>query len=325
MRTLLIVGALAPLAALPEVPTVAVEPGTKVTKRFTNELHLELDEITFSIDGEEQDTGAELPEVVIDDAGEIVFVDEYVSVEGGRATELVRTFETLTDESSQSAPGPPDGEIVEQVRVGSSDLEGESVRFTWDGDADEYDVAFADEDSDADAELLEDLDADGDFRFLLPEEDVEVGDAWELDAVLFDKLFAPGGDLKILDEDDDRDEDREFSDQFRDNLSGDVTVTLASIEDGVATLEIECEVETSVERDDLPEGAPAELEFMQAYVFSFEAEGELLWDMSAGHASSLEMEGDVELQVTTTQQMQGPEVESTQFMSGTFAVSATFE
>lgn len=322
MRTLLLLGALAPLVAAPETPRVAVEPGTKLTKTFTNELHLELEEVNVTVNGEDQGSPPEVPEVTIDDAGEIAFVDEYVSTGGGRATELVRTFETLSDESSQTGPGP-DGEIVEDSRSGSSELEGESVRFTWDGDAEAYDAVFADEDSDASTDLLDDLDADGDYRFLLPEEDVEVGDSWELDADAFDRISSPGGDLKILDDEDDG--DTEFSDQFEDNLSGEVVVTLESIEDGIATLTVECEVETTVENDEVPEGAPAGMEVLQVFTFTFAAEGELIWDMEAGHAVSMELAGDVELTIGTTQTQGDNEIEVEQSFAGTFAHAATFE
>lgn len=310
-----------PLLLAPESPTFGVESGTEVTKSFGKLLHLELDSMEVTVNGEEEDTG-ELPEVVIDEEFEAVFVDKYVRVEDGRSQELVRTFETLSNVSTQSSPDM-EGEMAEEVSEGESELDGTSVRFRWNSDEEEYVVSWADDEDADSSELFDGLDADADYLYLLPEEDVEVGDSWDLDVAVFDLLSSPGGDLAIYSEGDDPEDD--FGDQFNDGLEGSMEATLTSIEDGVATITISGEVTTSVEQDGKPEEAPAELELMQTFDFNFEIEGVLVWDMNAGHAKSLELEGDVNLDMTQDQSMNEFEVQVVQSFTGGLSINATFE
>ncbi len=329
MRTALLLGLLAPLAAAPETLDVHVESGTKITKTFTSALLLELDDFSLEVNGEAQDEAA-APEVTIEDNEEIVLVDEYVTVDDGRALELVRTFETLEDSSSQTVVGP-DGEETVDASEGESELEGVSVRFAYDADEEEWAASFADEDEDLDEALLEDLDHDADYAYLLPPadeaEELEAGDSWELDAIVFDRISSPSGDLKIDSDDADEETNSEFQEQFRDNIDGSIEATLDRIEDGRAYISLEGEVETTIAMDqELPEGAPEDAEVSQELQFAFECEGELVWDLERGAAVSLEFGGSAALTIVNDQRV-GEEfsVLITQEFAGTFESTATFE
>ncbi|MEE2939686.1 MAG: hypothetical protein VX460_04820 [Planctomycetota bacterium] len=329
MRTALLLGLLAPLAAAPETLDVHVESGTKITKTFTSTLLLELEDFSLEVNGEAQDDAA-APEVTIEDDEEIVFVDEYVTVDGGRARELVRTFESLEDSSSQTVVGP-DGEEMVESSEGESELEGVSVRFAFDADDDEWTTSFADEDEDLDESLLEDLDHDADYAYLLPPadevEELEAGDTWELDAIVFDRISSPSGDLKIDGEDADEETDGEFQEQFKDNIDGSIEATLERIEDGRAYISLEGEVSTTIAIDqELPEGAPENAEVSQELEFTFECEGELVWDLERGAAVSLEFGGSAALTIVNDQRV-GEEftVLITQEFAGTFESTASFE
>ncbi len=323
MRTALLLGILAPIASAPDSLQLGVEAGTKITKSFTSSLKLELQSVVVEVNGEEQEQG-DTPEVTILDEEEIVFVDEYVSIDDGKATELVRTYETLNDVSSQVVVAP-DGEEESTESEGESGLEGVGVRFQWSEDDGEYEVAFADEDEQADDELLENLDADADFLFLMPEDDVDVGDTWEIDVQAFHYISNPSGDLKIDSDDEDGDRGNEFSDQFRDNLSGELEGKLVSIEDGVATIKIIGDVETTVETEQTPDGAPEGVEITQAFQFSFECEGTLTWDMEKGHALNLEFGGAVALEIVNNQsQGEDFQITFTQDFEGEYESTADF-
>ncbi|MEM6673189.1 MAG: hypothetical protein AAF726_10105 [Planctomycetota bacterium] len=321
MRAALSALLLAPLLAASDVPRVTIDEGSTVTKTFVNELRLELVEIGIELDGEEQDPPSDgLPEVTIADDERIVFVDEYVSVADGRATELIRTFETLEDTSTQ-AQRFPDGEGSEQSSEGESELEGKSVVFEWDDDDESYDVSFA-EDEDGDDDLLEGLEGDADFLFLLqPEDDVEVGDSWSVDGELFTRISSPGGNLKILSEGD----DEEFSEQFADGLVGDLEMTLESIEDGVAVVSIEGQVDTEIEVDVETPDAPEGFEASQTFSFSFDIEGKLEWDLESGVASSMELDAEVEMELLSTNSMGETSLVQRQTYEGTFESRVTFE
>lgn len=329
MRTALLIGLLAPLAAAPDTLDVRVESGTKISKAFTSSLTLELSDFSLEVNGEAQD-GAEGPEVTIEDNEEIVFVDEYVKVDGGRAVEIVRTFETLEDVSGQTVVGP-DGEEMAEITEGESELEGVSVRFAYDGDDEEWITSFADEDEELDETLLEDLDHDGDYAYLLPpaEEvgEIEVGDSWDLEPIVFDRISSPSGDLKI-DGDDENDETNEdFQNQFRENIGGSLEAKLEKIEDGLAYVSLEGDIETTINMDEeLPEGAPENAEISQELQFYFECEGELVWDLERGVAVSLEFGGSAALTIINNQSV-GEEFELvvTQEFEGTFESSASFE
>ncbi len=308
-----------PLVVQPDFTGVTAEAGTKVTKTFLNNLSLDLVEVGVTVNGEEQELPDEAkPEVTLSDEEEITFVDEYVSVADGKATEILRTFTTLVDNSTQSVV-PPGGEAMEEIEEGESDLQGETVRFVWDEDVEEFEISFSEDDGQDDS-LLDDLDADADFGFLLSDEEMEVGSSWEIDVVAFDRISSPSGDLKINAPDGDDETDEVFSEAFRDGLDGTFEGTYESLEDGVATIVFEGEVTTTFEIEGEEEAAGT-----QSFEFTFVISGTLLWNMEAGVASEFQFGGDVEMLITSEQTFGEAEVVQTQLFEGEFESSATFE
>ncbi|MDB2576339.1 hypothetical protein N9185_00645 [bacterium] len=324
MRHAFALALLAPSLLFSDTPSVAVDAGTKVTKTYENVLKVELQSISIQFGDEEQEVPDEqLPEIVIEDNELIVFTDEYLVVDGGRGTKIARSFDTLEDSSTQ-AVSMPDGEGGEDVTEGESELAGATVVFSWDGDEDSYTAAFG-EDEDGDEDLLEGLVGDADFLFMFPGEEVEVGDSWEVGAEVFTLMTSPSGDLKI-DSEDQSEKDDEFGEQFEDNLSGDLEVTLVSIEDDVAKVTFEGVVDTEIALErETPEGAPEGLELEQGFEFSFDVSGTLLWNMESGIAISMEMEADVEMNNSNTQTMGEQSIKQVQYFEGEYTATATFE
>ena len=324
MRLALLTALLAPLVGAPETPSVTIDAGSKVSKTFTNTLRMDLVGITLERGGEVQEVPEDgLPEVRIADDEEIIVLDEYVEVDGGRGTVILRTFDSLRNDSTQTFT-LPDGTDEEQATEGESDLEGRTIRLKWDADEESYDAEYADGEE-GDEELLEGVRGDADFLFLLPDEDVDVGDTWTLDAEIFSRISSPSGDLKIVEEGA-GDDSSQFSEDFEDGLEGEFEATLESIdEDGVAKITITGEVETSVDVEVDTSDGPEGLEIEQTFRFHFDLEGELLWDTERGVASSMTLSGAVELDLAATTSMGENEFIQTQSFEGTFEGTAEFE
>ncbi|MCP3917931.1 MAG: hypothetical protein GY711_20485 [bacterium] len=303
----------------------APEAGTTLTKTFRQDFEVELidQELVFTINGEEQPEpdGGEF-ELVLKEHETITITDEYIAVEGGRATQLRRTYDELTTLSTQEISGP-EIESDAEPEKGESELEGTTVLFQWSEDDEEYAVEFSGDDE-GDEELLEDLDADADLTWFLPDDEVDVGDSWELEASVFALLSSPGGDSKVERPGDDDTEDA-FGEQFDENLSGDVTCTLSEIEEGVAVIRIEMELETTVEEEDDMGGEEADVTSTSTYSFTFELEGELRWNVEANHADGLSLSGDAGLELVNEQEGSSQNVDFEVRSVQTFEGSLSFE
>ena len=319
MRLALLSTLALPLLVAPDLEGVTVEADTTVTKTFTNVLSMEVVDLEVSIDGEDQDIPEDQqPKISISDEEEVVFEDKYVAVADGKPTEILRTFTTLIDNSSETVAVPGSDEF-EKSEEGESELEGETVRFLWDAEAEEYEVSFA-EDDDQDASLLEELEADADFLFLLSDEEMEVGASWEVDALAFDRISSPSGNLKSISPDSDEELDDAFSESFRDNLEGTFEGTYKSLEEGVATIVYEGEVTTAFEIESTGEGAPP-----QTFELTFTFTGTLLWNVEKGVASEFQFDGDVEMRVGVEITRGERELVQVQVFEGEFESTAEFE
>ncbi|QDV06878.1 hypothetical protein Poly30_23950 [Planctomycetes bacterium Poly30] len=322
MRLALVTGLFLPLLSAPDFTGVTVEEGTKVTKSFESSLRLELVDMSFTIDGEEQPLPAgSAPTMILRDEEEVVFVDEYVKVGDGRALELVRTYETLGDISTQSITPPDSDEETEETEIGESVFEGQSVRFVWDEDDETYVATYVDEE-DADEDLLDDLEGEADFLCLLSDEPMEQGSRWDIDVSAFQRISSPSGDLHIDDPAANEEGDDAFSEAFDENLTGEMSGTVESIEDGKATILIEGEVSTEFELDLSEDGLEGPT---QGFELTFEIEGTLIWDLEAGHAVEFQWGGDVEMTVTLSGELEIGELAQIQLFEGTLECSATFE
>lgn len=311
-RTALLFGALLPvtLAFQPRGTSLAFTPeeGLSLTKTFEQQYVMTLDDVAVSIMGEQLELDG-VPENVIESGETIVFVDDYEGVADGRATRLVRTFETLERTRRDTSP-EGENETGE-----SSELESLAVVFTWSDDHEEYGAAFADEESDADEDLLEGLWYDADLTGFLPDGEVEEGDSWEIDYEVWRQLNEPSGDLTFLDEDGESTFD-EVDELLRENIEADIEVTFEGVREAdgervaVLTIEVETETEATVE-EDLTEAFRedgAEIDSAtQSRTISIvnESEGELLWLIEEGRFLSYEGTGSAEIEMTMTLMIEG--------------------
>ena len=287
-----------------------------VTYQMDHELELTGVETVMILNGEENEQDeAETPEVTRRTVETVQFTDEFLEVDDGRPTKVKRTFEELSYVQTEIRTDE-DGDEIESVDEGKSELAEISVVFEWDDDEEEYTTTFADEDSELDEELLETLELTGHLCALLTDAELEEGDEWDLDVDVFHKMCAPGGDHSVVMEseaategDEENDEDEEYSEQFNDNLEGDIVAEFKETreEDGVEvaviglTVELSTEVELvqeiTVNFDTDGEMEAGEGQIVRTHQVYYDLEGELLWNTETGRAFSFVLEGDAELEL----------------------------
>ncbi len=222
--------------------------------------------------------------------------DEVVEVGGGRPLELLRDFEEV-----RTTWGWNDRhEMLHPLLY-------RTVRFTWDAERGEYDKDW--EPHRGSIRSLEGLWEDLDFRCLLPEEPVAVGEAWYVSLRKIAPALLPGGTIQ------------------RDKLMWDEW-SLFELEDSLAPRsrswfrneDVTCRLEEIVTRE---ERAFARISIRWSWwgqldLYSEDAEdawwlrfatqgaivalellgrGELLWDIEEGHFASFELKADCDAEL----------------------------
>lgn len=305
---------------------------SEIKVEFKQVFAVELTDMSIAFNGEELDTSEMgVPEVSLRDEESILFTDSFVKVGDERPTLVHRTFDELTKLSTQSASSPEgDEEIMEDP--GTSELEGVTVAFTWDAEEEDYVASFVEDEGDED--LLEDLQFSGYLAGFLPEDEVEEGARWEVDASFFDVITEPCGDLGFVLESkkDDEDDDDSWGEQFSENLEGEFFVEFGGMrdEDGtkVAVLILTAEVTTEILQAEEIDEEMFSGTTSSTFAFDFDMEGELLWNVEQNRPFSLTFNGDVEFEITEDTELSGDHGEmkqtTTQLFEGTVEVSSSY-
>ncbi|MFT7485617.1 MAG: hypothetical protein ACI9F9_001467 [Candidatus Paceibacteria bacterium] len=328
-----------------------VQEGSSKTKTFTNSVSMALDDMQMLMNGQESPMMPSI-DMNIDSSVEIQVTDEYVKMRDGVPAKLQRTYDSLGESREMAMEMDIMGNVQNQDNSSSSssELEGETVLFTWSADDDEYIPTFPDGDGDED--LLENLAEDMDFRSLLPEGSVSPGDEWKVDPVALKRVLTPGGDLKLVSEEEAEDASMmgmdndmgKFDDWFSEDVEGKVTATfkeMSEAEDGtsVAVITFAIKVENAVDLTekmqegladaDMPmEGAEMDIKSMDIEI-ALEGEATLFWNVSEGCAHSFELSTEMMLTVDISMAIstQGMDMDIDQSMefSGTLTSAASFE
>lgn len=297
--------ALAPLAALAlidDTPRLAYDEGSEVTRSWSVDITRSINEATLGINGDGRDIGSDSTRSA---TIEIQVIDRVEGVADGAPTLFVRSYESI--DTNTEIDGLEESEGME-VRSddGASALAGSDVRFEYDADAEEWSRSF-DEDSSGDDEWLDALDPDMDLAMILPDDEVEVGDGWEVPVAVVDALLLPGGELDVDEGGDDAPEEGAISivvpnagDIGRwSELDGSVDATLSEIvdEDGrrLARIELAIDVEGEIDiTDDLDEKAEArgasETYSDATIERTLEGKVKVDWDLEAGRFATVEGE-----------------------------------
>ena len=276
------------------------EAGSSVDKELSLTGAMYIDDLLINVDGEEMP--AEMLGELLDTALEIEILeevtDEYVKSADGRPLVLLRTF---NDGSISMTAG---GESQEPE---VSEIIGSTVKFTWNEEEEKYDITY--DDGDGDEEELDGLDADMDFTYLRPEDEVKEGATWEVVGMEAFRMFLPGGTLTAPAEG--LDEDLGLGELAEEILEPQIEDALEEFtvdctykgtgDDGGAQIEFEYEGEVSLDFSELVMAALEEQELgvevdadiTMSLDFEVEGKGTLTWDTEARRASAFEMAADV--------------------------------
>lgn len=304
--SLLALPAPAPFTLRPVGVEIALsrEAGTRLSKTISIEQEMASEEESLTIDGEESEDMSGM-ERSTETRFELTFTDEVLEIEDGAVTRLVRSF----DELGQTFHGEfidPTGESQEIDGEGECPLVGHAVVFRLEDG--EYVAAFAEDDDGGDEDLLAGLEPFFDLNGFLPEDEVEVGESWDVPLEVFDRLRSPLGKLPVFSEEMDDEararaiEELGANEDTEPELEGDLEATLEAVgeEDGrrLATIALNVDVESIADLSDsieLPSGDDGEGAIhpdIESFVErrDWEGEGRLVWDLTAGHAVSLALE-----------------------------------
>ncbi|MCC7012094.1 MAG: hypothetical protein IT454_06015 [Planctomycetes bacterium] len=293
----------------------ALPAGAKTEKHFTEVTKWSLESMEQEIDG--QHAAVQVPAMSGVVERKLGVIDTLVALDARGPLRLEREFVNVsTGAELRFAAGPGSDDFTLPL---TSALEGRRVVFERKPKEAEWTRTFAGE-PEAQADVLSGLREDLDLRALVAEEGVEQGDTWKLDAATLADVLAPGGDLRFT-----------FatralpSSQFLDPTEI-VGTTLCALADSTGELagEILCtwrETKTigdarcalieleweSTARNDLAaelarrqESAGSEVlreDLAMQFSWSTEGKGQLLWNLDAKRAHSLELELDSDVAI----------------------------
>lgn len=321
------------------------EKGAELAKVFETQIFLEVGDILFELNGQEMDPAMlglpfDVDQMNIEASMTMRVEDTYVEVGDNRPLDLLRDYVEVSGSYENGFGGSDTTE--------DDELPGSTVRFKWDDDEEAF-VATND-DEDIDEDTLKGLSEDMDLRALLPLEEVEEDDTWQVTWSENLELLLPGFKLDSLDEllaeaEDDEEMPVEIIEAIVGELQGafgesklECTHAGTREVDGqrLAVISIASEVDGSM--DFLPmledamalsgEEMPGGVDQFDAYI-SIEVTGELLWDLAGGHFHSLEMQGDISgemaLEATASEQGAEFEIKASLDFSGKFSRSVELE
>ncbi|MEM6674322.1 MAG: hypothetical protein AAF726_15865 [Planctomycetota bacterium] len=290
----------------------APSEGTVVIKKFVATTVMEMDDMSMTMNGESNPAMPEI-EMAMEMVNNITVTDEYGPITDGQPAKLTRTYDAIDAELEMDVTMNMMGNEDTQSPsgAGSSELEGSTVTFTWDGDAGEYEVAYA-EGEEGDSDLLDGLVEDMDLRSLLPEDELSEGESYDIELAKLVDVLAPGGDLKLDMEVDgesaamgpDAQMMQDYRRFFEDLLEGEATGTYTGTRDvggaKVAVIELDIDIDASADMSDMAaemmggQDIPAEMSIDRMDVnMTYAGKGEMLWNLSAGHVHSLDMKADI--------------------------------
>lgn len=292
------------LAAAPLVAELGFQPpeGAKSTRDYSIELDFELGDLTVIADGQDM---SEMVPGDFEGTGELRMQtqDHFVRSGGGRALELIRTFASV--EASLEAAG--ESQDVEET----NELEGKSVRFLWNEEESDYDVAW--HECEGEDSTLQSISADMDLSVLLPDRAVEVGDVWSVEAGEIGSVLLFGGNLE--NEESGEEMERLLMNELQPQLAKLLETFKISCEykgereeagaklgvigvdlTGEGELDLEPVIRAVMDAQDLP--VQVDLSFDAANLgLSFTGKGELLWNVERGLLHAFDLGADLELAV----------------------------
>lgn len=225
---------------------------------------------------------------------QLVVRDEVTECAGGRPTELERTYDEIARKRSGSYEGNVSYIHGDTHLAECSDVQGETVTFSWDEDEEKY-IARC---TSLDREQLQNLQPDYEFGGLLPEDEVAKGDEWNIAPEVVLTLLDPWSGIVMEAErlhgwsppSDDLDIVNTEGDGVDVSYDGELVATYVGTKviDGVrvAILALEGEIET-----DLTVDRPSASFLSYAEVSATHTiEGKATWNLGGGYLHLLKVE-----------------------------------
>lgn len=309
------------------------EPGLALRKDFRYVDASESRVVRSSMGGNEQEAD-QLQEN--EGQARLVVVDRYLEVEGGRVLAFERTYEEFEQDSLSTFEH--EGGSMETEALANNELDGLTVRFTWNEELAKF-VATCDE---ADDEWLEELEADRDYATLLSDGEVDEGDEWKIPAEEFLRLTHTVQDLPLdweFEQDGEAIEElEEIEDgpepELDEESSGEITARFEGLRevDGreLAVIVLEGEFEATSRASGSTAGEEhGDSSWEHETRAEFAVSGECLWDPAAGrlHALTveLEMKGDAEQRSTFEMAGNSFDLETESELEGRTTIEVRFE
>ena len=291
--------------------TFEVAPGTKLLKKYVAKHELRIDDMGMQLD--------DLPYVSDKTGGwvsttqRIEFLDEYVACAPNNPLEFTRSIRDVLANGKANV-ARRSGQVLDENSRSSSPLRQQTIRFRW--IPEERDWSRCYERIDAEEEWLAPLHGEFELLSLLPPGEVAPGDTWPVDIAAFRHVLAPGGNLQMVPSGGslfgrlmELGVGGDYADFFQ-PVGGSIEATYKGrrslqLAEGDATRELEVAVvslhvnvasaadRTELYRMAMPEDERRENARLDgvSVEYSLMGDGELLWDLAAGHFHSLELSG----------------------------------
>ena len=159
------------------------KPGTESAKKLDVSLELNVDDVSVEMNGQPLPPEAmgDMQDLAITLELAVAVTETFAGVKDGRATDLLRTFDTIHGKAEAGEESSEDS---------FSEIEGKTVRFLWDAEKNEYKKSW--HECTGKDELLNALSPDMDVSALLPGKKVAKGDKWEVGGSHVISLLLPG-------------------------------------------------------------------------------------------------------------------------------------
>jgi hypothetical protein len=301
-RLLLLCACLAPLfvgtSRAGERIELVYREGVEISLTRKETMRIALESQSFLVDGEEVP-----PDEMEEDEGEASTTietilrsrDRVLASEQGRPTRVRREFEELSEKTLE------DGE--ESERTGP--LEGRALLL--DEDAGEVKVELEGDGEEVDEQYLEGHRLTDPIEALLPQEEVAIGDSWEVEDAALRELFGIDASGPTLFEDDEGEEAHPF-DALEDGstVTADVEFTAIEEHDGLRCAVLAFTYELQAETD-------ARGEFAKVFDLEMHGEGRLWWSLAEARPVAMEhdFEGTLEVRSGIRLEMEEEEEKET--------------
>lgn len=307
-----------PCLATPLAPADKVHfgpaAGTKLQRVWTISNQASLDDMQVTSGGNPMPMPGEM-EMSQTMTTEIEVTDTIVELREGAPKVLKRTYDKLSGAGSVSMSMPQMGDNSTEMSA-TSELEGKTVKFSWNEENGAYDIAF--DSGEGDAELLEKLAEDMDLRALLPTTEVAAGATWSPSPNAIRDLVAPGGGLSLTPKAAEggmqsfgpgMDNMGDLASMLTDEFEGKVEAEYKGLREvegaKYGEIAITFEISTSADltdevagmADEMPEGMGSMEVGNVDIEFSWKGEATILWDLESGHVASAEAHGEQSMRI----------------------------